>query len=371
MAEPRKTNPFYIDMTIIDKYLALEIFKYIAIVLTAVVSIYVIVDLFENMDNFRDAGLPMSRVFTFLITKLPFIIAQVLPVSLLLGVLITFGLMNRNNEMIALKSGGLSVYYFLRPVLSIGLFISLLLFFLSEVVVPITIGKANTIWRVEVKQKSAVTTRQKNIWIKGHRSIYFISYFNPRTKMISGVTLNRFNDDFKLIRRIDAQKGKYRNGNWVLYGIMEQVLDERTMTYSVNFHEEQIEEIDFIPDDLQRLVKKSEEMNFGELHDYILDVESEGYDATPYRVDLYAKFALPFACLILSIIATGLSVKRRLSEGLAISIALGIGTVFLYWVFHSFCISLGYGGMLPPVIAAWVANIIFLSLGFFSLLNVE
>ena len=152
---------------------------------------------------------------------------------------------------------------------------------------------------------------------------------------------------------------------------MEQVLDEQTMTYSVNFHEEQIAEIDFIPDDLQRLVKKSEEMNFGELHDYILDVESEGYDATPYRVDLYAKFALPFACLILSMIATGLSVKRRLSAGLAISIALGIGTVFLYWVFHSFCISLGYGGMLPPAIAAWVANIIFLSLGFFSLLNVE
>ncbi|MEJ2169670.1 MAG: LptF/LptG family permease [Desulfobacterales bacterium] len=169
----------------------------------------------------------------------------------------------------------------------------------------------------------------------------FISYFNPRDKTISGIALNYFDDHFKLTRRIDAAEGAFQNGHWVFDDIMEQVLDKKTGSYEVEFHEKKTENLDFLPDDLQRVAKKSEEMSFRELLNYIRNVEAEGYDATPYRVDLQAKFALPAACLIVCIIGAGISVRKINKYGLSVNIALGIVVVFFYYVSHSFCLSLG------------------------------
>lgn len=358
-------------MTIVDKYLAREILKCLVVVLAVVVSLFVIAEFFNKADNFMEAGLPISRLIRYLQLKLPQIIAQITPIGLLLAVLIAFGLMNKNNEIIALKSGGVSVYYLLRPVLTIAVFLAILLFSLSEIVVPITISKANKIWLMEVKNKPTITSKQRNIWIKGHRAIYFIQYFNPQNQTISGVILNFFDKEFKLTRRVDAKKGVYVQGKWVFYDSMEQVLDEESAIYNVRLHSQKAENVDFLPEDLMRVFKKSDEMNIAELFTYIKEVESEGYDATTFRVDFHARFAYPVLSIIVCLMGTGIAVKRKSREGPSVSIAFGAAMVFLYWVLHSFCLSLGYGGLLPPVISAWISNIIFLCYGVLNLINAE
>ncbi len=357
-------------MSIIDRYLTREIIKNFAIVLVAAVCIYLSVDFFENVDKFINAGVPVSRILLFFQLKLPLIIAQITPVVILLAVLITFGLMNKNNEIIALKSGGMSGYHFLRPIFFLGLLTTMSLFFLSEIVVPITISKANEIWRREVK-KYTITSTQKNIWFKGRHSISHISYFNPKDQTLSGITLNYFDQEFRLTRRVDAAKGRFEQGQWVFYDTMEQVLNKQTDSYDVEFQDETVGDLDFLPEDLQRVVKKSEEMSFQELYRYVQDVEAEGYDATPYRVDFHAKFALPFACLILCIIATGITLRKHTKGSLSIAIIYGMVVVFVYWISQSFCLSLGYGGVLSPIIAAWTANFIFACFAGFKLLNAD
>jgi lipopolysaccharide export system permease protein len=358
-------------MTIVDKYLAREILKSLVVVLAVVVGLYIIVEFFNKADNFMEAGLPISRLLRYLQLKLPQIITQITPVGILLAILIAFGLMNKNNEIIALKSGGVSVYYLLRPVLTIAVFLSILLFCLSEIVVPITISKANKIWLMEVKNKPTITSKQKNIWIKGHRAIYFIQYFNPQNRSISGVILNFFDNEFKLARRVDANRGLYIKDKWVFYDSMEQVLDGETEIYNVQFHAQKAEDVDFLPEDLMRAFKKSEEMNIAELFRYTQEVESEGYDATPFRVDFHARFAYPVLSIIVCIMGIGIAVKRKSREGPSVSIAFGALLVFLYWVFNSFCLSLGYGGMLPPVISAWISNLIFSCYAVLNLINAE
>lgn len=358
-------------MSVIHKYLTKEILKYFGIVLAMIVGIYVAVDFFERIDNFIEAGVPLSKAFIFFVFKIPLIIAQIIPVCILLAVLIAFGLMTKNNEIIALKSSGVSIYYLLRPVLLIGLLFSILLFFLSEVIVPITMGKANKIWLGDVRKEAAVISKEKNIWIKGNRLITHIKYYNPEDKAIFGITINNFDKDFKLIRRVDAKKGVFKKGKWFLHEIMEQNLNKEDGSYGVTFHEERVEKLDFLPEDLKRVIKKSEEMSFKELLSYIKKIEAEGYNATIYRVDLYAKIAFPFVCIIMCMLGTGIAVKRKISVGLAVSIAYGIMAAFLYWVFYSFCVSLGYGDMLPPFIAAWTANLVFLCFGVITLLNAE
>jgi lipopolysaccharide export system permease protein len=358
-------------MSTIAKYLTREILKYLGFLLAAVIALYLVVDFFDRIDNFIDADLPPARMLHYLILQIPLIVVRITPVGLMLAILVALGLMSRNNEILALKTCGLNPRTFFRPIIAVGLGACLGLFIISEALVPLTTGKANLIWQVEVKKRSALATREKNIWIAGHRSIYFVSYFNPKTLEISGVTLNFFDDQFNLVRRVDARKGKFESSNWHLFDIMEQRHDPETVSQTVEFHESGFEALDFVPDDLKRAARKSEEMNVFELADYIDAVESEGYDATPYRVEFHAKFALPIACLILGMIGTAIALKRGESLNLAVGIAVALLFVFLFWVVYSFCLSLGYGGMLPAPLAAWIANVIFACLGTFGLLNVE
>jgi lipopolysaccharide export system permease protein len=358
-------------MTILDRYLAKEVLKCFVIVLAVVLGLFVIVEFFNKADNFMEAGLSISRLIRYLQLKLPQIIVQITPIGILLAVLVALGLMNKNNEIIALKSGGGSVYFLLRAILAIAVLLGIVLFFLSEIVVPITISRANRIWLIEVKKKPALATRQKNIWIKGNRTIYFIKYFNPQNQSISGVTLNYFDKEFKLSKRVDAVSALYQNDQWTFYDIMEQEFNAESKTYDVRFYPHRAEKVDILPEDLKRVFKKSEEMNIAELFSYIQEVESEGYDATAFRVDLHARFAFPVLAVIVCIIGIGIAAKRKGREGPSGSIALGAVMVFLYWVLHSFCQSLGYGGLLPPFIAAWISNIIFSCYAVFILINAE
>lgn len=356
-------------MFLIEKYLTREIIKYFGIVLLTVVSIYLSVDFFQRIDNFIEADLPFSKIISFFQLKIPLIIAQITPVGILIAVIIVFGLMNKNNELIALKSSGVSIYYLLRPVVFIGLLLSILIFLLSESIVPITINKANRIWNVEVKKKSAVTSKGKNIWIKGNRAIYHITYYNPANNTILGVALNFFDNNFRLTRRVDAKKGVFKKGKWIFYNIMEQKLDKESNNYRVTFLEEQEEPFHFLPEDIKRVIKKSEEMSFLELLAYIKNIENEGYDASVYKVDLNAKLAFPFVSFIMCLVGTGIASSSKLKESLSVSIFYGICVAFFYWIFHSFCLSLGYGEMLPPFVAAWAANVVCFCFGMLVLLR--
>lgn len=358
-------------MTIIHKYISREIFRYFGIVLTVVISIYVVVDFLEKIDDFLEAGLPLSKAISFFLFKIPFIIAQITPIGLLIAVLIVFGLMNKNNEIVALKSSGASIYNLLKPVLLIGLLLSIFLFFLSEIVVPITTAKANRIWLGEVRKESVVASKEKNIWIKDGSLIAHIKYYDPSSKIMYGITLNRFDENFRLLKRVDAKRGIFELGRWVLNDVIEQHLNEADGSYSVAFQNRRVETLNFLPDDLKRVAKKSEEMSFTELLAYIKKIKAEGYGVTPYRIDLYAKIAFPLVCIIMCMVGTGIALRGRIKDGLPVSIAYGLGTAFLYWVFYSFCMSLGYGEMLPPLIAAWAADFIFLCFGVLLLLNAE
>ena len=358
-------------MSIIYKYLTREILKYFGIVLAMVIGIYIAVDFFEKIDDFLEARLPLSMAFSYFIFKIPFILSQVIPICILLAVLVVFGLMRKNNEIVALQSSGIGVYYLLKPVFFIGLFLSIFLFFLSEAIVPLTMGKANIIWLKDVRKESAVISKEKDIWIKSNRSITHIKYYHPEDKTIFGITINDFDEDFRIIKRIDAQKGVFNQGKWFLQEVMEQHFRPEDGNNSIKFYEDKEEKFDFLPADLKRVIKKSEEMNFKELFSYVKKIEAEGYDATVYKVDLHAKIAFPLVCIIMCVVGTGLAARVKIKESLPVSIAYGLGVAFLYWVLHSFCVSLGYGEMLPSGIAAWAANFIFLCLGVFTLLNAE
>ena len=362
-------------MSIIDRLLIREILKYFTMILTAIVGIFMAVEFFEQFDDFMVAGLPFSKAMLYFSLRTPFIVSQITPIGLLLSILVVFGLMSKHNELIALRSGGVSALYLLRTVLGLSVVFAVLLFFLTDQIVPTTLSEANRIWSVEVKKRPGISARQRNIWIKGHRSIAHIKHYNHQSKKVSGITLYYFDDQFRLRRRVDAKSAVYKDGQWLFYNLMEQIRvdDEQEDPYRIEFFKRRIEPFDYLPEDFNRVAKKSEEMDIFELLSYIHAVEEEGYDATNYRVDLHAKLAFPVISLILSMLAAGYGLRHKTRGGhaLSLSIAYGIGIAFLYTIVYNFCLSLGYGEMLPPIVAAWIAHLIFLSYAVLVFIKVE
>jgi lipopolysaccharide export system permease protein len=350
-------------------YLIREILKYCVIVLVSVTAIFLVVDFFERIDNFMEAGLPVMRALIYLVFKIPYIINLVLPLSLLLAVLITFGLMSKNNELIALKSSGIGIFTLSKPVLALGAAFTIFLFVFAEIIVPLTSSKSNRIWLQEVKKSSAVVSREKNIWLKDNHLIANIQYYEKSKKTLWGITLFYFDEHFRLARRLDARKAVFSGKDWKFFKIMEQRLNEKTGEYDVSFPEQRTESLNLSPENLETVVKKSEEMGFAELYHYVQKIEAEGYDAVQYRVDLHAKVAFSFICFLLSAAGLGIAAGARAKDALITNAAYGLCLAFFYWVFYSFCRSLGQGGMLPPFVAAWTANFLIACFGAVLLLK--
>jgi lipopolysaccharide export system permease protein len=358
-------------MNLLNRYIILEFIKCFSLVLISVIGIFVVIDYLGNMDEFIKAKISMWRAFECVLYKVPFICTQAMPVILLLSILIVFGLMSKNNELIIINSSGISIYALVKPVLLVCITLAVVQFIMTEQIVPATMRKANIIKYQEIRKSAKITRHEKNIWIKGNRQITHIKFYHPPSKAIFGFTRFFFDSDFRLVKRLDAEKGTYANDQWQLNDCMTQTLDTNDNAYRIAFDAMIIADLEFKPQDFKQIVPKSQEMNFKELREYSKKVEQEGYDATVYKVDMHAKTAYPIVCILMGLIGIGLTARRQLRSGLPISIMYGLTIGFLFWVFQSFCLSLGYGEILPPLVAAWAANFIFLCAGLMLVLQAE
>ncbi len=358
-------------MNLISRYIILEITKYFLLSLLAVLCIFIAIDYLGTMDDFLEAGISLLRALQYVILKIPFIVTQAMPVILLLAILIAFGLMSVHNEIIIINSSGISIYALVKPVVLISVIAALLSFYLDEHVVPGTMLNANNIKNQEIKKKATPKFKNYNIWFKQHRMITHIKYFDPAKSTILDLSSYIFDADFRLVERIDAKEGVYANDYWELRNCMVQKLNQSNDAYDVTLHASLREDLQLDPDDFLQSIQNSVEMNMQDLRALIRKVEAEGYDATTYKVDLYAKSAYPFTCIIMALIGISLTARKKLKDGISISITYGIGIGFLYYIFHNFCVSLGYGGGLPPLLSAWMANLIFLSGSVVLVLNAE
>ncbi len=356
-------------MKIISKYLTVNILKFFGIIIVAVIGIYLAVDFFEKIDNFLERGVELNKIVVFFIFKIPFIISKITPIGILLSVIIIFSLMNKNNELMALKSCGISLYYIIKPVLFISAVFCLLLFLFSEFIAPSATEKSNRIWFEQVNKNSMITSYDKNIWFKGDNTITRIKYYEPIAEAFYGLSISFFDKDFNLIKKLDAKKAKFQDEKWLLSGIMEQF--PTINNNQMKIYKEKIIDLPFTPKDFLRAEKLPDEMSIFELFQYIKKVEKEGYDASKYIADFHAKIGFPFVCIIMTLIGIGLCLKRSGKDNVASNISAGIGVAFLYWIFQSFCLTLSYGGMLPPIIAVWTPNFLFTCAGIGMALNTD
>lgn len=350
-------------MACLNKYWLKEFLKFFFIIQLIILVLFVFIDYLSRMERFFKSEISMLTALNYVLLKLPFMFVQLTPAGILLAAIVVFGLMNRNNELLAIRSSGINAYFLIKPAVGAALFFGFIMFFLGETLIPVSMSKVYDIENNVIRKRHNMSMAREDIWIKNENRLIHINYYDPVQKTVSGVTITSMGENFGLESRIDAQKGYYTEGEWAFEDIIEQVHAKDSMDYDVKTYQKKKIPLTFKPDDLGAVVKRSEEMGFSELRKYVKKIKAEGYDATTYEVDLNGKTAFPFICIIMALTGAATGMRSFAKENLAVTIALGVAIAFLYWIMYGFCISLGYGNILPPIISAWITNVFFFSTG--------
>ena len=357
-------------MKIISRYLYKEFFTFFVISLITFLLIYLVIEFFGKIDNFLEAHVPLKVAFLFFIYHIPFVIQQMTPVSVLISVMLTLGIMNKHNEILAIKNCGISLFRLFYPLVAISVFIGIGLFFLSESIVPITSSVANNIWKIQVEKRNTQGAyKLSHIWYRGKGSIYQIRSYDSRKNIIEGLSIFFFDDTFRLHKRIDARKAKWVEGLWYLNDGVIQIITPDGSRETVRFRSHTIR-LPETPHVFKRTMKAPEEMSFWELKKYTRKIREEGYDSTRCRVELHNKIAFPFISMVLTLIGIPLGLRKK-KGGIPFGITIGIGISFLYLLTFGFSRSLALSGALPTVLGAWLANLLFLFFGIYLILAEE
>ncbi len=354
-------------LKILDKYLIREVFRYMMICHAVLFFIYLVVDFFQKIDDFIEAKVSKFTIIKFFFYKSPFIISQLIPVSLLLSVIITAGLMKRNNELISLRSSGISLYRIFMPFFFFSLLTSLFSFLFSETVVPYSSSMCQEVWNKEVRKgKYRRFFRRRNIWYKGKNYIYWIECLEGRR--MKRAIFYFFERGFFLKKRIQAKEVLWNGSEWIAEDVLiQERCGKRYVTKRLRRLKLSISET---PESFLRPVRKPEEMNFWELKRFAKQIEEEGYDARRYLVDAYVKTAFPFINIIVVLIGIPATLKLK-SDNIPLAVSLGILICFTYLLVMSIFRSLGISGILPPFLSAWSANLFFLLLGIYMIMHID
>ncbi len=358
-------------MRILSRYIFNEFIRIFLIVLAGILVVYVCIDFLQKADSFIKYKANIAQVAVYYLCSLPGLASSVLPIASLIASLLSLGNLSRHNEIIAMRASGMSLVRIIAPVLAGGLFISVAGFFNNEYIMPHYTSRANYIKNVQIEKKQQrVMFQQRKLWLRGpDNSIANIELVSPDRFEMVGLNIFKLNADFSVRERITAKSLLWENGAWRLQDSRKYVIGADG-AYSAPDDGEIYNIVDN-PSDLGMIVKSSEEMNFYELWDYVKRLKSSGYKAARYEVDLYGKLALPLSSLLMVLIATPLSIQKARSGGMGRGFALAVFIAFVYWGLASLGTALGRSGALPPLEAAWLANVLFASASVYTLFRMQ
>lgn len=357
-------------MTIVSRYLIRSYLGMVGSCLGAFVAIYLIIDFLERIGRFSRAGAPLKSIFCYFLSKIPEIITQTAPMAMLMGTILIVGAFSRNNEINALRSSGMSLGQIGRPLLLTAAAISLTLLLMEELVVPAANEKLRYIEQVVVQKGSAAFFRQNNIWYRDDRYILQAKLFDLGKQALYGVTVWEMDRQLKPVARIDSLSATPATGGWLLSAASRRDFAAGGALQSSK-PEELFVKLKLKPAELKLVANSADDMGFIALWRYCESLREGGYDTTGYRTQLHAKISLPFAALVMAFIGIPFSLRNNRSSGAGVGIVISIGIGLTYFISNAFLLSLGQAGAIPPLAAAWAANLLFAATGLWFTLKID
>jgi LPS export ABC transporter permease LptG len=311
--------------------------------------------------------IPLSMMFRYLFFLTPALIYETLPISVLVAVLVAFGVLTKQNEITAFKASGVSLHRLIAPILLGSTVFSVGLFAFDFYYVP-GANRIQDALRDKIKGRATQTYLAPEKWIMGHGSrIYYYRYFDASAEPAM-LDVNVFELDpttFRMVRQIQAERARWSRAlkQWVFEnGWFSDY--SRNKRIPERFQATTFPELTEAPDYFLKEQLQDKQMNFLELEAYIKDLQQSGFDTVKLQVQFYRKFSVPLFALIMAMIAApfGFMVgSRGAMTGIGASIGIGIA----YWGLSTLFEAVGNVSQLPPAMAAWSPDVVFALAGLY------
>jgi lipopolysaccharide export system permease protein len=345
-------------MKTIPRYVLRHFFPVFALALSAFVGLYLVIDFFEKADNLLEKHVPFFEICRYFLFKIPFIVTQGIPILVLLSTLIALGILKKNRELVALRAAGVATTYYTAPILAAALAISLAHFICGETITRSMTQKSQQIWDEQVKHnKSSMTWSKENVWYRGHNVIYQIRLCDLRRQVLEKVSLFFLDPRFGLVQRLDAKRLEWDGHKWKAKdGLVLSFTGSSTQQEC--FKEKDLDLAE-TPKDFSRIETIPEELDWLSMYEYVRKVRQEGFNATPFEVELNVRLALPLTTFILALLGTTIALRQGLHGGIAVGIGLALILAFVYFTVFQIGCSLATAGVLPVGVGVWAGDIIF------------
>ena len=346
-------------MSILDRYIAAAWLRLLALCLVSFVAVYLVLDMMEKIPRFIRAGGKVPDMIGFFVCKLPEMVGQTASFSILMATLLTLGLLSRNSEITAMRSCGVSLLRISLPMLTLGLLASLLLLVNSELVVPKSYERMDYIERVAIKKQGVYAVfKRNNIWFRSGAMIVQARLFEAGEKTLKGVVVWTVDSSMNPLGRIDAESAEFRSGGWTL---KNAVVKEFKNGSGLTMRTAPVMDIalNLKVDDLKVLDNNADNISYRKLKEYADNLRRGGYQAFRYLTIMHTKLSAPFAAFVMVILGIPFALRNSRSGGIALGIGASVAIGFAYFVVNAVLLSYGRSGVLPPLVAAWGANFLF------------
>jgi LPS export ABC transporter permease LptF/LPS export ABC transporter permease LptG len=353
--------------TIVDLYILRRFFYYFFVIMIAFLFLFEIFTFFELAEDIRKNNVPFIVVVNYFRYLIPYSVYQFTPLGSLVAVLVTLGVMSKNNEIVAFKASGISLYRLSFPLLLAGLAIAMTLLILDDTYLPYA-NQRQDAYRAIIKGRPPQTYTRPQRWILGENyKVYNFDLFDPKQKLFGGLSVIELDpSSFEMKRRVFATRARWLDDEktWVLESGWVRDFSNREVEKYSPFKVTTLPEISETPTYFNREVIQAILMSWRDLRHYIDNLQRAGFDVSSLTVQWHKKIAYPLIAPISMMLAVPFALfvgSRGAIGGVAIGVGIGIG----YWAVAALTEAMGGIGQLPPLLAAWSPDLIFLFLGLY------
>ncbi|MBN2058734.1 MAG: LptF/LptG family permease [Candidatus Saganbacteria bacterium] len=347
-------------MKILDRYVFREMAGPFLIGVIGFVLVLAVDLLFTMADLIINKGVPLWAMIKLLVYKLPAIMVLTFPVSTLFATSMALGRLSKDNEMVALRTSGVTLFRISVPILAMGLLVSLASYITNERIVPHANFVADNIIR-QIIYKQPLPEVKDNVFFKdAHNRYYYAKRVDMKNKTMTSIMVYEITDE-RFPRVITAERAAFEGRIWNLeQGVVHNYDADGYLKYEGAFSRMKLN----VSEDVLSFSKErtSQDMDSGELKNMINMLEKGGISTHSYETELLMKFSIPATCFVFALIGIPFSLSSPRS-GRTWGMIVTIVFMFTFYVFASVFRSLGKGGVLLPAVAAFTPQLTFMLIG--------
>ncbi|MDD5594585.1 MAG: LptF/LptG family permease, partial [Candidatus Margulisbacteria bacterium] len=341
-------------MKTLDRYVLLEMLGPFLVGVVGFILVLTVDLLFTMADLIINKGVPVWAVLKLLLYKMPSLLVLTFPVSTLFGTAMAIGRLSKDNELVALRTSGISIFRIARPILCVGLFVSLLSFVTNERIVPYANYVSNNIIR-QIIYRQPLPEVKENVFFKDPQNRYYYARrVDMKSKRMENIMVYEMTQE-QYPRVIIADSALFTGKLWELHsGVVHKYDAKGYLNYEAAFTDMKLN----VSEDILNFSQQKDVMDMDrqELTNMINVLGKGGASTKALLTELYLRYSIPFTCFVFALVGIPFSLSSPRS-GQTWGIIVTIVFMFTFYVFASVFRSLGRGGVLPPEVAAFTPQV--------------